>query len=98
MALGNAIVAATLMPDALIMPGRLNVFQRVMLQWNELHPYNAIHVVRIQAVLDQERIDSVLRHLLVRLGLTGLRIDASEAKFVYQGGPAECEIKLLTES
>jgi len=80
------------------MPGRLNIFQRVMLQWNELHPYNAIHVVRIQAVLDPERLGNVIRHLLVRLGLTGLQMDASHAKFDYQGGPAQCEIKLLSES
>ena len=80
------------------MPGRLNIFQRVMLQWNELHPYNAIHAVRIQAVLDPERLGNVIRHLLVRLGLTGLQMDASHAAYDYQGGPAQCEIKLLTDA
>ena len=79
------------------MPGRLNIFQRVMLQWNALHPYNAIHMVRVQAVLDPTRLGNVIRHLLVRLGLTGLQMDAAYATFDYQGGPAQCEIKLLTE-
>lgn len=79
------------------MPGRLNIFQRVMLQWNELYPYNAVHVVRIQAVLDPERVGNVIRHLLVRLGLTGLQMDATHGAFDYQGGPAQCEIKLLSE-
>ena len=31
------------------MKGRLNLFQRTMLRWRELHPYNAVHVVRIAA-------------------------------------------------
>ena len=29
------------------MKGRLNLFQASMLRWRELHPYNAVHVVRI---------------------------------------------------
>jgi len=80
------------------MAGRLNIFQRTMLQWNELHPYNAIHVVRVCAVLDPARLGNVIRHLLVRLGLTGLQMDPSRAAFDYQGGPAQCEIKLLSGS
>lgn len=32
--------------------GRLNVFQQVMLQWSELHPYNAAHVYRLTGPLD----------------------------------------------
>ena len=31
--------------------GRLNAFQRVMLQWSELHPYNAIHTYRLAGPL-----------------------------------------------
>ena len=27
--------------------GRLNLFQTAMLRWRELHPYNAVHVVRV---------------------------------------------------
>jgi hypothetical protein len=77
------------------MPGRLNIFQRTMLQWNELHPYNAIHVAHIPGPLDLERLGNVIRHILVRLGLTGLELDAPRAEFSYQGGPAQCEIKLV---
>jgi NRPS condensation-like uncharacterized protein len=78
------------------MPGRLNIFQRTMLQWDELHPYNAIHVVRVPGVLDTARLGNVLRHILVRLGLTGLELDVARAGFSYQGGPAQCEIKLVS--
>ena len=31
--------------------GRLNAFQRVMLQWSELHPYNAVHTYRLAGPL-----------------------------------------------
>ncbi len=78
------------------MPGRLNIFQRTMLQWNELHPYNAIHVVRVPGVLDTTRLGNVIRHILVRLGLTGLEMDGPHAVFSYQGGPAQCEIKVVS--
>ena len=33
--------------------GRLNVFQRVMLQWSELHPYNAIHTYQLAGPLNR---------------------------------------------
>jgi NRPS condensation-like uncharacterized protein len=33
--------------------GRLNAFQRVMLQWSELHPYNAIHTYRLAGTLNE---------------------------------------------
>ena len=78
------------------MPGRLNIFQRTMLQWNELHPYNAIHVVRIPASLDLARLTSVIGRILERLGLTGFAMDMRRATYCYHGGPALCEIKLLS--
>ena len=80
------------------MAGRLNIFQRTMLQWDELHPYNAIHVVRIPTPLDATKLGNVIRHLLVRLGLTGLELDSSKTAYAYQGGPAQCEIKLVSEA
>lgn len=78
------------------MAGRLNIFQRTMLQWDELHPYNAIHVVRIPTPLDATKLGNVIRHLLVRLGLTELELDSSKTTYAYQGGPALCEIKLVS--
>jgi NRPS condensation-like uncharacterized protein len=67
-----------------------------MLQWDELHPYNAIHVVRIPGAPDLAKLGNVIRHILVRLGLTGLELDVPRAIFSYQGGPAQCEIKVAT--
>ncbi|MFO1511781.1 MAG: hypothetical protein U1F83_02530 [Verrucomicrobiota bacterium] len=78
------------------MPGRLNIFQRTMLQWNALHPYNAIHVVRLPGAPDLAKLGNVIRHILVRLGLTGLELDVQRNVFSYQGGPPQCEIKVAS--
>ena len=32
--------------------GRLNLFQRTMLDWRELHPYNAMHAAEISRPLE----------------------------------------------
>ena len=37
--------------DGAELAGRLNLFQRMMLRWRELHPYNPVHVVLIPAPL-----------------------------------------------
>ena len=70
------------------MKGRLNLFQRTMLRWRELHPYNAVHVVRIDRPLDAPRLTAVIDGWLEALGLTGLTLDARRARFEYAGGPA----------
>lgn len=78
------------------MAGRFNQFQRLMLQWDELHPYNAVHVVRLPGQPDLARLGTVLRQLLPRLDLTGFRMDAERTSFVYQGGPTPGEVKLVS--
>lgn len=77
------------------MPGKLNSFQRTMLQWNDLHPYNAVHVVRIPGAFDPEHLRSVLRDTLAARGLSGLTLDCTHGTFQYHGGSALSEIKLL---
>jgi hypothetical protein len=76
------------------MPGRLNTFQLSMLQWNDLHPYNAVHVVRIPGQLDLDRLKRVITTTLERKGLTGLSLDRSAGTYQYHGGPASAEIKV----
>jgi len=46
------------------MQGELNTFQRAMLQWNALRPYNAVHVVRMAVPLEMDRLRQVLETLL----------------------------------
>jgi hypothetical protein len=78
------------------MQGRLNIFQRTMLQWNDLHPYNAIHVVRVPEPLDAEHLRISISRTLQSLGLSRLNLDRGAGTFRYEGGPAGCEIKILS--
>jgi len=71
---------------------RLNLFQRMMLRWRDLHPYNPVHVVRVPAALEPERVRACIAERLVALGLTGLRVDLARGRFRYEGGPASVEL------
>ena len=66
-----------------------------MLQWDALHPYNAIHVVRIPRAFDAVRLQNALQATLQTLGLTGLVMDRRTGAYEYRGGPARCEITTI---
>ena len=72
--------------------GRLNLFQRMMLRWRDLHPYNPVHVVRVPAALEVERLRNCIAQRLVALGLTGLSIDRPRWRFRFDGGPADVQL------
>lgn len=76
------------------MEGRLNLFQRMMLRWRELHPYNPVHVVLIPARLDRARLQACIDRHLESLGLTGLAVDLKRWRFRYQGGPANADLSV----
>jgi hypothetical protein len=75
--------------------GRLNLFQRTMLRWRELHPYNAVHVLRISAPLDPERLSRSIADVLAGQGLTGLVLDPEGGRYEYRGGPAAVAVEIL---
>jgi len=77
------------------MPGRLNIFQRTMLQWNDLHSYNAVNVVRIPGTPDLERLQKAINGTLEAWGLTGLALNRRNGKFHYRGGAVQCDIKIV---
>ena len=77
------------------MPGRLNIFQRAMLLWNDLHPYNAVHTVEVPAALNLERLSNILNKVLETHGLTGLTLDRNTKTYHYQGGPAAEQIAMV---
>jgi hypothetical protein len=77
------------------MPGKFNTFQRVMLQWNELNPYNAVNVVRISCALDFERLQKAINGTLQACGLTGLTLNRKNGNFHYHGAAVRCEIKII---
>ena len=76
------------------MKGRLNLFQAMMLRWRELHPYSAVHVVRIDHALDPARLASVIGGELAAFGLTGLTLDVARARYEYRGGAATPSIAI----
>lgn len=69
-----------------------------MLLWDETHPYNAVHVARVQAVCDAPRLERTLARVLEERGLTGLSIDAGGLRFEYGGGPATVELKVVVDA
>jgi hypothetical protein len=79
-----------------MMVGKLNIFQKTMLQWSSLHPYNAVHVVRVGRPLDLPRLTRTINEELERLGLTGLSIHRAQGTFEYRGGPGNYRLRMLS--
>jgi len=66
-----------------------------MLQWNDLHSYNAVNVVRIPGTPDLERLQKAINGTLEAWGLTGLALNRRNGKFHYRGGAVQCDIKIV---
>lgn len=76
--------------------GRFNSFQKTMLQWCDLHPYNAVHVVRLPGGLDADRLRLSLHRRLEQHGLTNLELDRKANAYAYRGGRGEGELKIIS--
>jgi hypothetical protein len=74
---------------------KLNTFQKTILLWNEIHPYNAVHVVRIPQRLGIPRLTAIINNHLEYNGLVNLVIDRGKKRFHYKGGPSHVAIKIL---
>jgi hypothetical protein len=74
------------------MRGRLNLMQRMMLRFRELHPYSAVHVVALDGALDERRLEAVIASQLEAWGLTGLTLDARHRHYEFFGGPARVQL------
>lgn len=77
------------------MDRKLNIFQKTMLQWNDLHPYNVVHVFRVPGELDLERLSKSANGALEAQELAGVTLDRDRGTFHFHGGPAACEIKIV---
>jgi hypothetical protein len=75
------------------MRGTLNAFQRAMLQWNDLQPYNAVHVVRLDGRLDIDRLRQVLGNSLDQRGISNLTLDRRGGSYQYLPGPVPVGIR-----
>jgi hypothetical protein len=61
---------------------RLNVFQRLVRQWDQLHPYNAAQVLRIRGRADVGRIQQAWIDTISIMGLGKLRLSGN--RFAYE--------------
>ena len=77
------------------MRNRLNAIQKSMLQWNQMHPYNAVHVVQVRGVLDPVNLRNSVNTTVTKHGLTRLRLDCARFTFQFDGCPADCEITTI---
>jgi hypothetical protein len=77
------------------MPGQLNSFQRTMLHWSDLHPYNAVHVVRIVGPLDLNQVQNAIAGVLQKHGLVAIELNRSRGTFVYPTGIASVPVSML---
>jgi hypothetical protein len=77
------------------MPGRLNIFQKTMLQWNTMHPYVAIHVMRLRGAFDAARLQSCVKRTIEKRGISQVTLNPEHSTFHYSNGPAKCEIQIL---
>lgn len=77
--------------------GRLNAFQKVMLHWSELHPYNAAHVYKIAGPLRLEALTEALDEAYRFNGIGAVEIEDDGVRYhhepddvpeipVFQGG------------
>lgn len=77
------------------MQGKMNIFQRTVLLWNDIHPYNAIHVVKIIQPLDAVRLKEIVDRLLEKHGLANLVIDRVKKRYEYRGGSSDVVIDIV---
>lgn len=75
---------------------KLNLFQRTMLRWRDLHPYSAVHVVRVDQPLAATRLTDAIETQLEAFGLTHFELDRAGDRYQWRGGAQEVEWPLLT--
>lgn len=85
---GQSIGATSAGPGS----GRLNEFQRTMLQWGRLHPYNAVHVVRVDSPIEAGHLSAAISHILAEAGLTNYSVNERGG---YRYGGERVEIQPL---
>ena len=74
---------------------RFNFFQRMMLRWRDLHPYNPVHVLRLPVPLQADRVREAIATQLEAQGLTGLQVDRRRWRYGYAGGPAQVDLRVV---
>src|SRR5437762_479063 len=66
----------------------LNLFQRLVRQWDRVHPYNAAQVLRIDGDADVPRLEAAWQDALATLGLGKVHCDGRQFHFEPVNGDA----------
>lgn len=77
------------------LPGRLNLFQKAMLEWRDMHPYVAVHAARIAHPFDRDTLTRAIADTLSAAGLTGLELDHARGRYAWRGGAAEVHVDVV---
>jgi hypothetical protein len=64
--------------------GRLNAFQRLMLQWSELHPYNAAHIYKIARPSAPEELSHAIRNTYLAMGIGIVEVGDDGVSYRHQ--------------
>jgi hypothetical protein len=65
----------------------LNLFQRLLRQWDRVHPYNAGQLMQLRGSLDPSRVTAAWHEAMRSLGLGTVRIGRSSFTYDAQAGP-----------
>jgi hypothetical protein len=79
------------------MKGKLSIPQRTLLLWDRIHPYNAVHIVKIPCPPEPERLKEIVNRCLEAKGLTGLVLDRDSCRYEFRGGPSRLEIEVINK-
>ena len=77
------------------MESRVNPFQETMLYWNDLMPYNAVHVARLPGHPDLHKLQNAVGETLRSRHLTHLTIDREKKRFYFGGAEHQTDICIL---
>lgn len=77
------------------MRGRLNIFQRTMLQWDSLYPYNAVILMKVPCRLEGERLRASLETAIERYGIGALSLDRVRGTYEYLNSLPEVELRFI---
>lgn len=76
---------------------KLNIFQRLMRLWDEVHPYNAVHTCRIAGPADIQRISDAWRISLKAMGVGKISVNKGNFRHVAPSD-SECSSSIQLHS
>ncbi len=74
----------------------LNIFQKSMLQWNDLHAYNAVHVIHVGGTAQVEDLRGAITSVLKRRGLGLLTLNRQAGTYLHTSQTGSIDLKVLT--